>query len=196
MFRVLLSTVFFSIAFLGLSSPALAHHPWDTDPETLSLFQGLLSGLAHPVMGLDHFFFLVSIGLVGLLSMKRWLPLLIASGFIGTLLTLISPDLIPGAEVVMGLSLVASAFVSLGVLHPYLMMPLIASHGYVLGQAMIGAEPTPLAGYFLGVLASQSLLIIFGVITCRQFWDNRRVLSGILMGIGLSITFNTLVGFI
>ena len=42
--------------FLGvLVFPAQAHHPWDAVPkETFSIYQGFLSGLGHPLLGIDH----------------------------------------------------------------------------------------------------------------------------------------------
>src|SRR5688500_3875125 len=45
----------------GLPSLAHAHHGMDNaTPSTL--YEGLVSGLAHPVIGLDHLFFVFAVG--------------------------------------------------------------------------------------------------------------------------------------
>ena len=42
--------------FVSLASPALAHQPMGgVVPETL--LHGLMSGVGHPIIGLDHFAF-------------------------------------------------------------------------------------------------------------------------------------------
>ncbi|MCA0872692.1 HupE/UreJ family protein [Seohaeicola saemankumensis] len=56
-----------SVALLGLGSPAWAHHPLAGQPmETLG--HGLLSGLGHPVLGFDHLFFVLAMGLAARLA--------------------------------------------------------------------------------------------------------------------------------
>ena len=43
--------------------PALAHHPLDGRLPA-NLFEGLLSGFGHPVIGLDHLAFVLASGLI------------------------------------------------------------------------------------------------------------------------------------
>ena len=66
---LVLSTSFLVLGSLLLTSPALAHHPnGGKIPSTF--IEGFLSGLGHPVIGIDHFVFVIAIGLVAALSNK------------------------------------------------------------------------------------------------------------------------------
>ncbi len=47
---------------------------------------GLLSGLAHPLLGPDHLLFLLALSLVGLGQRSRWMLALLATGLAGSLL--------------------------------------------------------------------------------------------------------------
>jgi len=178
---------------LTLSSlRAYAHHPFEGQEGGFSLAQGFLSGLAHPLIGFDHFLFLLSIGMTGLVSSLRWIPCLLGFGMVGSLLAFVIPS-IPGSELVMGLSLVASALVALGRLRPVWMIPLISSHGYVLAAVMIGSEPTPLAGYFLGLLIAEALVISTGILFTRKLLDQKVLFAGALIGIGISMAYGNLL---
>ena len=62
-------------AFLGVSlvlltmaiaGPAQAHHPFAMgDSSELNAFQGLLSGIGHPLLGPDHFLFMAALLFLG-----------------------------------------------------------------------------------------------------------------------------------
>ncbi len=59
--RYLLAAVVFTMSAV----PAFAHHPLGGMPmETLS--DGLLSGVGHPVLGFDHLFFVIAVGIAAL----------------------------------------------------------------------------------------------------------------------------------
>lgn len=59
--RVLVGAIAAAIAAL-ITSPAAAHHVMDGKlPSTFS--EGLLSGLGHPVIGLDHLAFVIALGI-------------------------------------------------------------------------------------------------------------------------------------
>ncbi len=177
-------------SFIGL--PVYAHHPFDGPAESFSISQGFLSGLAHPVFGIDHLLFLFSIGLVGRIASIRWVPLLLFAGLLGAAFSQFMP-LLPVPESVIGISLIAAAFVALGHLHPGWMAPLIAAHGLILGQAIIGAEPSPLLAYFTGLLISEVLLIVFGLKFFRSYLEHKRIFSGILIGMGITITYGNMM---
>ena len=69
---------------LLLSSPAFAHHAMGGRlPSTF--FEELLSGLAHPVIGLDHLSALIAIGLLsaGLVHGGVWLASTFATALRG-----------------------------------------------------------------------------------------------------------------
>ena len=53
------------------AGPALAHHPLAGLPMETGA-QGLLSGLAHPVLGFDHLFFVLAAGVATRLAGRGW----------------------------------------------------------------------------------------------------------------------------
>ena len=57
-------------AAASLATPAVAHHPLAGQPmETFS--HGLLSGVGHPVLGFDHLFFVIAMGIAALFTAHR-----------------------------------------------------------------------------------------------------------------------------
>src|SRR5262245_39738421 len=68
------------VGILPLAPPALAHHLMGgVLPGTA--WQGLLSGLGHPIIGIDHFAFVVGVGLMSQLAGRlALLPLLFIVG--------------------------------------------------------------------------------------------------------------------
>jgi urease accessory protein len=151
---------------LGLvaATPAFAHHAMGgMMPSTF--VQGLLSGLGHPVIGLDHLAALIGVGLVssrfvrGLALPAFWLVAMAA----GVGLHLASAD-IPHAELLVALSVVIIGIAA--TIRTNLPFAAIAAlfaaggavHGYALGESIVGAETTPLAAYLIGLVAIQTVL--------------------------------------
>ena len=82
------------------AAPALAHHPMGgATPSTLA--QGLLSGIGHPIVGLDHLAFVIAVGIAAALLGSRFLlPLaFIGATILGTLVHLAAVGL-PAVEAV------------------------------------------------------------------------------------------------
>lgn len=142
---------------LVAATPALAHHAMDGEtPSTLA--QGLLSGLAHPVIGLDHLAALVGVGLLSArFARGLGLPAIwVAAMVIGVGLHLRGLTL-PFAEGFVALSLVAIG--AAAAFRPTLPLAAAAAlfaaaglaHGYALGESIVGAEPAPLAAYLVGL---------------------------------------------
>ncbi len=181
---------FLVLIFVWSLFPAHAHHPWEGQTETFSIVQGFLSGVAHPVFGIDHLLFLLSIGLVVRESVLLNVPILLGFGLGGSMLSQFLP-IFPGSELLMGLSIILAALVAFGTLPPTLMLILIFCHGFVLGNSMIGVESTPLIGYFLGLLAVQTLVIFFGRYVFKHFSKYRHAFSIILLGAGFALATNT-----
>ena len=78
------------------------------------------------------------------------------------------------------------------------LLPMFASHGYLLGSTIVGAEPTPLIGYFLGLLLAQgSLLLLVTAISQRSLnWlggNGRFITAGVWIGIGSAFSWVALV---
>lgn len=158
-----------AIAAMSVSAPALAHHPMGgTTPATLA--EGLLSGLGHPLLGLDHFAFIIA---AGLLAAPRRRALLlpaafVAGSFAGALLHLgavVLPGgeyLIAGSVILMGLLLASGGRIDDPGFAACLGLAGLL-HGHALAESIFGAEATPLVAY-LGGLAVAEYAIAAAVI--------------------------------
>lgn len=154
------------------TSPAFAHHAMGgMTPQTFS--QGLLSGLAHPIIGLDHFAFLVA-AMVLTSMLKGVARFLVPLAFIGatiagTVLHLGAAN-IPMSETLVALSVVLGGVLALTWRYSgALMLSAIFAvsgvlHGYAYGESIVGAETTPLLAYLAGFAAIQYALIIVGTL--------------------------------
>ncbi|MBU8542543.1 MULTISPECIES: HupE/UreJ family protein [Roseomonadaceae] len=159
---------------LLLASPALAHHPMDgAVPATL--WQGLASGIGHPVIGPDHLAFLMAVGLVaGLAGWGLARPLLfvlasllgVASGWMG--LALPAAEWIVAASViVLGALLLARATLPAGGWMALLAVAGLA-HGQAYAEAVIGAEASPVFAYLLGLGLVQGALVAGVALLARR----------------------------
>lgn len=183
---------------LLVAGPAMAHHPMQAMHLVPNALTGLISGLAHPLLGPDHLLFLVALALVGLQRSGRWMISLLAVGLTGSALGLIWPGL-PAAEVLVSLTLVVEGLVVLGRLPQALLVPAFAFHGYVLSASVIGWESTPIATYLLGLMFSQGALLLVALLSLRGFAQQitaqtRTLLAGSLIGIGAAFSWTALVG--
>jgi len=146
-----------------LAGRAWAHHPMGgATPETIPT--GLLSGLAHPLVGLEHLAFLL--GLACVLSLSR-VPL---GGSVATfgLTTLIGSLIhvfgwsLPWPNLLIAASVVGSGVLVIAgsQLHRSIGMGLGAIaglwHGFAYGEAVVGADPAILTAYLTGVAAVQT----------------------------------------
>lgn len=150
-------------------SSARAHHAMDGQtPATVA--QGLLSGLAHPVIEVDHVLFLlgaavaVAVARLPLRLARQALLVFAAAGLAGTLLHVHGLSL-PAAEAGVALSLLVAAAALLRAQLPAAMALLGAAaagllHGYAYGESIVGAEPRPLVAYLLGLALVQAALLV------------------------------------
>src|SRR6266702_4717264 len=145
---------------------AFAHHMMG-GKVPVTFMQGLLSGLGHPIIGLDHFAAVVGVGILAALIGHGLRPVLAFSAalILGVVLHLASAD-IPAAELLVGLStLLIGGLValrrSLGVLPAAVLFAAAGSvHGYALGESIVGAEPSPLGAYLAGLLVVQTVIAV------------------------------------
>lgn len=180
------------------ATPAAAHHLMDLfgqrQPTALA---GLLSGLGHPLIGPDHLLFLLAIGLVGVRHSGRWALLLLATGLTASGLGLVLPGL-PGAELLVALSLVLLGLVLCDCLPRNVLIPAFALHGYVLGAAAVSWQGLPVVTYLLGLLISQGCLLVVALRLIAA-WSSqsgasqRRLLAGLMIGAGGAFAWSSLV---
>jgi urease accessory protein len=130
-------------------------------------WQGLLSGLGHPLIGVDHLLFVIGAGVLAA-RVKRGvlLPLV----FVGASITAVAAGsagaVLPLGELWVALSLLAlggALLVSRGPARgavAALFLLAGAVHGYALAESIVGAEQTPLYGYLAGLTVALSLIAL------------------------------------
>jgi urease accessory protein len=202
-----MTRAFLPLALL-LASPALAHHPMGGEaPQTL--WHGLLSGVAHPVIGLDHLAFVVLAGLAAALAGRGLSGALafVAATLAGTGVHLAGVALpltelvIAGSVVTLGAVLLAGRDLSGPVaLGGFALAGLF--HGWAYGAAVVGSEPMPVVAYLIGFglvqtasaagvawLAAQALMRPQGAMQAR-------LAAAVCLGIGLTFAVETVEGLL
>lgn len=168
-------------ASLIATLPAHAHHMMDGKlPATF--MQGLLSGLGHPVIGLDHLAFTLAAGLaVAAAGLPLLLPVLfVAVSCLGVGLHVAGVNL-PASELLVALSvLVAGSVIASGRKLPVAAWAALFAfaglfHGYAYGESIYGAEATPIASYLLGLAVIQSVIAVGAALALR----NRAWIAGL-----------------
>jgi urease accessory protein len=188
--------------FLLAIAPAHAHHVMGgRTPATL--LEGFLSGLGHPVIGIDHLAFIVAVGLVaGLARLQLAAPaVFIAASALGVGLHVGGIDM-PAAELVVAASvLLAGALVAIGAamrLSAWLAVFAIAGlfHGYAYGESIVGAEPAPLSAYLTGLVVVQAALASTIALLARRSGAGAlhpRLVGAAIAGIGFAMLFGQIV---
>jgi urease accessory protein len=147
------------------SAAAFAHHPL-AGQEMSTFFHGLMSGVGHPLLGFDHLFFVVLVGVAALYTGRALLAPVayIITMLLGCLLAT-SGLIVPGVEAVIALTLLVLGIVvsrgrALALPHALALFAVAGVfHGAAFGGAMASAEANShsvvLAGYLLGLGAIQ-----------------------------------------
>ena len=157
-----------------LPDPAQAHHAMDSATPTDAL-EGLLSGFAHPIIGIDHFLFVLAIGAACHYLGQRagGVAAFLAAAAAGTVLHLYRAAL-PYPDAWVAVSLVALGLLLLRAA-PFLKSRVAVgffalcgiAHGYAYGEAIVGAEQTPLVAYIAGFTLVQVLIVTMGYALAR-----------------------------
>ena len=190
--------VILSVPLSLAAFPAFAHHMMGgRTPSTF--MEGLLSGLGHPVMGLDHLAFLVAIGVaVGVFGLNLLLPVaFIVAMALGVLLHVNGAGL-PGAELVVAASvLLAGGLLAWGRPLPVAAWGALFAvaglfHGYSLGESIYGADRSALGAYLLGLVVIQSLLAIGVALLVRHYGARLtsvapRIAGALILAVGVVV---------
>jgi urease accessory protein len=191
------------ILLFGLAlaaEPALAHHVMDGEtPVTFG--QGLLSGIGHPIIGLDHLAAVIAVGcLAATQGRGGWLAL----GYVLTMVVGASAHVgeatVQGSEYLVALSVIALGLVLFRkrALRTDIAIALFAfaglAHGYALGESIAGAEPTPLLAYFIGLALIQSAMVLAALYGVRMLNARAasnpsviRVFGAVVSGFGFAV---------
>ena len=190
--------VILSVPLSLAAFPAFAHHMMGgRTPSTF--MEGLLSGLGHPVMGLDHLAFLVAIGVaVGVFGLNLLLPIaFIVAMALGVLLHVNGAGL-PGAELVVAASvLLAGGLLAWGRPLPVAAWGALFAvaglfHGYSLGESIYGADRSALGAYLLGLVVIQSVLAIGVALLVRHYGARLtsvapRIAGALILAVGVVV---------
>lgn len=190
---------------------AQAHHPLAGMPmETFT--HGLLSGIGHPLLGFDHLFFVVLVGISAIFTRRRLLaPLAYIIAMLGgcTVSALWTP--VPATELMIALSLLVLgsmllsghrfglstlllAFVGFGLFHG-------AAFGESLATREAGFGDQVLTGYLLGLGLTQFAIALVAGLVCTTLWKishagalQPRLAGAMVAGIGLYLTLEYFEG--
>jgi|SRR6185312_5783099 len=181
------------------AEPALAHHVMGGRmPATFG--EGFLSGLGHPVIGLDHFAAVVA---VGCLAAAHRAGAVLALGFVAAMMLGVAAHLggttVPGSELLVALTVIglgvavvrtpplpAAAAVAL-----FIAAGLV--HGYALGESIYGAERAPLAAYLIGLAIIQSAIALAAMSLAQRVSLAVRLAGAAIAGVGLTFFVQQIV---
>ncbi|MFD1253410.1 MULTISPECIES: HupE/UreJ family protein [Devosia] len=190
------------MAFLLLTTQAHAHHALG-GKLPIGFGEGLLSGLAHPVIEVDHLAFVLAVGVLTAVAQGGfWLPVWFVGGTVfGCLLNAGSLQLQPAEWMVPLSALLIGGYLAWGRddadgrWHKWLFLVAGALHGLAYSQAIIGSENNSLQGYLLGFAIIQTMVAWTAMLAAYWFWRgdrlyaNARVFGGVLAGVGLTALY-------
>ncbi len=187
------------------TAPAFAHHLMGgRTPATFG--EGILSGLGHPVIGLDH---LAAVVAVGCLAAAHRAVTALCIAFVVAMMSGVVLHLygatFPAAEILVALSVIVLGTLMLrdrdmptgSALVLFAMVGVI--HGYALGELIYGAEPTPLYAYLLGLAVIQSAVALAAARIAGSIMKRSadvsplRLVGAGIAGIGLAVLMQQLI---
>lgn len=161
----------FLIAALALTAtPAFAHHPLAGAPmETFA--QGVLSGIGHPILGFDHLFFIIAVGIAAVFTGRALsAPLGFVGGMLGGCALVLAGIALPAVELVIAISLVIAGAVlmsgrAMGLVQCVALFGALGVfHGWAFGGALTGQEGgvggMVVVGYLIGLAVIQWALAV------------------------------------
>lgn len=191
-----------TFATLVAAEPAFAHHLMGGRmPATFA--EGILSGLGHPIIGLDHFAAVVA---VGCLAAAHRAGAVLAIAFVLAMMAGVGLHVhgttVPAADLLVVLTVIALGALMLGARTMSaggalaLFVGVGLAHGYALGESIYGAEPTPLYAYLAGLALMQSAVALTAMGAARVLLAKPlrlRLIGAGIAGIGLSVFMHQLV---
>jgi urease accessory protein len=187
------------------AAPAFAHHVMGgRTPATFG--EGILSGLGHPVIGLDHLAAVIAVGCLAAAHRSAWaLAVVFVLAMMGGVALHLQGATVPGAEILVALTVLALGALlvlrrdmSAGVAVVLFAMVGVI-HGYALGESIYGAERTPLYAYLIGLAVIQSVIALAAVYVTRSLARGSPDLSTVrlvgagIAGIGLAILMQQVI---
>jgi len=194
------------LLLLALSATKASAHHVMGGRMPATFMDGFLSGLGHPIIGIDHLAAVVAVGCLA--ATHKAAPTLVI-GFIAAMMAGVALHLhgasLPAAELLVAITVVALG--ALLVRHRQIPTgPLVTLfalvgfvHGYALGESIYGAEPTPIFAYLTGLAVVQSAIALVVVKIARGFAGASATLSPLqlvgagIAGVGLAVLVQQVV---
>lgn len=187
------------------SAPAFAHHVMGgRTPATFG--EGILSGLGHPVIGLDHLAAVIAVGcLAAMHRSASALALAFVLAMIGGVALHLHGTSVPGAEILVALTVLALGLLmvlyrDMSVGAAVVLFAMVGViHGYALGESIYGAERTPLYAYLIGLAVIQSAIALAAAHMTRSVARGSPDLSAVrlvgagIVGIGLAVLMQQII---
>jgi urease accessory protein len=191
------------LGLLSVATPALAHHPLGGRLPS-NFFEGFMSGLAHPVIGIDHLAFVLAIGLISAGVNNAFLipGIFVLAAMGGTGVHLLKFDL-PFPESIIAASVIAFGAMLVTSKKPnwFILAGLGAIaglfHGYAYGEAIVGAQMTPLVAYLAGFSFIQYAIAIVALLIAQKIGEFSKLLrfAGLIIsGIGFVFLTSSFTG--
>ena len=203
-FRRFHRTIVLAIPLLFAAGSASAHHMMGgRTPSTFA--EGLLSGLGHPVIGIDHLAFLIAVGIVvGIGGLNLALPVVFVAASALGVATHVYGVTVPAPESIVALSvLLVGLLIARGhTLSGWAWGGLFALaglfHGYAYGESIFGAETSPLEAYLLGLVVVQSTLAVGIALIVRRSHIGvaalaPRLLGAAIAGAGIAVLMGQII---
>lgn len=191
------------------SPTVFAHHPLNGLPmETMA--HGFLSGLGHPILGFDHLFFVVLVGIASVFTAQRYLtPMIYILAMLLGCFVASAGVLLPARELMISLSLlIVGGIVCSGRdLTPAMWLFMFAGfglfHGSAFGETLAtqeaGFEIVVLIGYLSGLAIMQTIIATAAGWTCINLCKSgepnafqMRLTGAMVAGAGLLLTLEVL----
>lgn len=193
--------LYLTASLMMIPLAAHAHHPLAGQPME-SFSQGVLSGIGHPILGFDHLFFVLLLGVVALQSTARvasifgyLIAMLIGSMMMafGLALPLIEPMIIASLICLGAVALSAKYLSRAKVVGFFALAGLF--HGAAFGESIAAQEAgfstAILMGYLLGLMVVQ-FAIAFAAGEALKKWNDARsdllaarFMGALVLGVGL-----------
>lgn len=169
-----------------LPVPALAHHAMGGEAP-VTAWQGIVSGVAHPVIGLDHLAFLLAAGVLAAAVGRRAgiaaLAAFLGAGLVGAVLHLGGFGLGP-VEAAVALSVIGAGVALLaaparlpGAAPGWLALGFGVAglfHGHAYAEAVAGSGPAVVVAYLLTLLAMQAGIGLLAMRLARGMGEAQR----------------------
>ena len=173
---------------------------------------GLLSGFGHPILGFDHLFFVISVGIIAIFTRHRILaPLAYIIAMLGGCLVSALWTSIPATELMIALSLLVLGSMLLSG-HRFSLSTILVAfagfglfHGAAFGQSLATQEVAigiqVLTGYLLGLGITQFAIAVAAGLVCTMLSNasqasaiQPRLAGAMVAGAGLYLTLEHLEG--